>query len=703
MSDRAVEIGVPEAAVPSAGGAPRRQQAPAADRAAPAAFFTGRARELRALREDIDRAGLDTLSGRRAPRSRLLLIAGRPGSGRTALAEALTRELAPGYPDGLLHARLALPDGEQVPTDRVVRDLLADLGEPDPLPGADEDELAQVLRTALDGRRVLLILDDASDPEQVEMLLPDTPGCLVVATGEGPLTGIANVRPCTVGGLEPVAGVRYLTHLAGSTRITCDPRAADALVEECGGLPAALAMAGGWLAANPQAAVADAVERLRDLPPARAAGRPDHHALTRALRFVHEALPSSAARVLRLLALAPAGWIDAPMTSALAGCPVPAARAVLDDLARHGVVRPAGAAAPGLAPLYRVPGCLTPLLDGLARAAERPDELRLARARLVERLVRQLQACRGWAEPAGSPARARLAEIPRELRFGSAGEAAAWLDSRLPALRGAARLALEDGRLDAQVRRLAAALARALLAHRGTEGAAPELYPLHQLVLAVAERGDLQLEKAAALLNLGDLDAGAGRSGEALARYRAALTAARAAADAPLTCRALESLGGTHQELGDWARAADWFERALSLQLSRGELAEEARLYGRLGAVHLLAGDWDAALRRWRAAAAAHRRLRDLPGHARALSEMARVQEYAGRPQESLRTIEEAVELARRAGDDRLGAALQLRMADTFERLGDPLAAGVHRRAAEQLLRDQPDETCEIRISSRRE
>jgi hypothetical protein len=85
---------------------------------------------------------------------------------------------------------------------------------------------------------------------------------------------------------------------------------------------------------------------------------------------------------------------------------------------------------------------------------------------------------------------------------------------------------------------------------------------------------------------------------------------------------------------------------------------------------------------------AGYRRLGDLPAQARALSEAARVQEYAGRHEESLRTCQEAVDWARQAGDVRLQAALQLRLADALDRLGDPAAAGLHRTAAERLLSD---------------
>jgi tetratricopeptide (TPR) repeat protein len=260
---------------------------------------------------------------------------------------------------------------------------------------------------------------------------------------------------------------------------------------------------------------------------------------------------------------------------------------------------------------------------------------------------------------------------------------------RRPALLAAARLAVADGELDTLARRLMAALTRALAAHVGAEAAAPDLYGIHRLVLDVAERRNLPREKAAALLNLADLDARTGRTQEALTRYRAALDAGREARDPYATGRAMESVGGTYQELGDWYRAADWYGRALAQRLTRGERAAAARLHGRIGTVNTYAGRYGDALRSWRSAAAGYRKEGDVAAQARALSEMARVQEYAGRPEESLRTCQEAVEWARQAKDVRLQAALQLRLADTLDRLGDPAAAKLHRGAAERMLGEE--------------
>lgn len=639
--------------------------------------FLGRTRELKELRADIERAGLDTLAGRKAPRARVLLIAGRPGSGRTALAEELVASVAERYDGGVLRARLSEPDGTPVPVENVARDLLTALEVTAPA-GATEDDLAEALRAALADRRALLLLDDAVAAEQVDALLPDTPECLVVAVSGGPLTGIADVRPCTVGGLDTKSALELLSRHTGSVRITVDPRAAEQLVEVCQAHPAALMLAGGWLAARPKAAVADLSKQLH-------AESDEGTPLSRVFKLVHTSLPTPAARILRLLSLAPAGLIDPHTASALAGCSVGGARSTLDDFVALGLLH----AVDSPLPQYEVPGCLHPLIRALAETQDRPAELQLARARMLERTVRLLQSSRAITETDSPEAREKLQGMPRSLRFPTPRAAEDWLRIRRPALLAAARLAVADGELDTLARRLMSQLVRTMVAHFGTKAAAPDLYGLHGLVLDVAERRELPREKAAALLNLADLDAQTGRTREALARYRAALDAGREANDPYATGRAMESVGGAHLELGDYDRAADWFGRALAQRLARDERAEAARLYGRIAAAHTYAGRYGEAVRNWRAALVGHRKNGDVASHARALSELARVQEYAGHPEESLRTCQDAVEWARRAEDVRLQAALQLRIADTLEHLGDPAAAQLHRGAAERLLSEE--------------
>ncbi len=660
------------------------------------AVFLGRRDELSTLRGDTEHAGLHTLAGRPAPRSRVLLIVGRPGTGRTSLAEeyARRREAAGDFADGVLRARLTDPGGTPVPLERTARALLGDLGLVAP-PGAEEDELTAELRAALAAREVLLLLDDVATADQLNELTPDSRVCLVVAVARGPLTGVPDVRPCTVGALGQNAAVQLITRGAGPTRVTVDPRAAESLAERCAHLPAALVLAGGWLAAHPDAAVADAARRLADLESA----APEGDALDRAFRLATSHLSATAARMLRLLALAPAGLADAHTAATLAGCSIGTARTTLAELALLGLVRTAHARPPGpeqpVGPLYAVPGCLEPLLRARLEERERPSDVQLARARMLERTVRQLMACHAATQPPDSDAREWLAGLPGSLRFADEATAAAWLAHRLDALQAASRLAVADGELDTLARRLIAALTAALLAHRGARVAAPELYRLHELVLGVAERQHLARERAAALLNLGDLDAANGRPTAALARYQSALAALRSEgdrADREAVGRVLESIGGTHAELGGWQRAADWYGRALTMAQSRDDRESEARLHGRLGAVLTYDEQWRPALRSWRAAAATHRRRGDTAAQARAVGEAGRVQEYAGWTQDALRTCREALRIAERTDDARLRAALWLRLADCAERLGHKRDADAHRAEADRLL-GPPGET----------
>ncbi|EPJ42275.1 hypothetical protein STAFG_0689 [Streptomyces afghaniensis 772] len=151
--------------------------------------------------------------------------------------------------------------------------------------------------------------------------------------------------------------MELLSRHTGSVRITVDPRAAEGLAEECQGQPAALMLAGGWLAARPKAAVSDLAKQLR-------AEDGEGTALSRVFRLAYAALPATAARMLRLLALAPAGLVDPQTASALVGCSVDSARTTLDGFVALGFLH----AVDSPLPQYEVPGCLHDRLRVLGRA-----------------------------------------------------------------------------------------------------------------------------------------------------------------------------------------------------------------------------------------------------------------------------------------------------------------------------------------------
>ncbi|MFF2145497.1 tetratricopeptide repeat protein [Kitasatospora sp. NPDC058190] len=631
--------------------------------------FAGRRAELAALRA----AATRPVSGR-CP---VLVLAGRPGSGRTALAARFARTVAADYPDGVLFARLSAPDGGRVQPARAARLLLEQL-DPQaavPLPGAVEDGRDEpgcvALREALAGLRVLLVLDDVRDAGQVWPLLADEPGCLVLATTAGPLTGIEDIDPVILGGLDRQASGELLADLVGGTRISCDPVGGADLAEACAARPAALRLMAGWLRGNPEIAVTDAARQLnlvvgeesaaaggkggkagktgrtggaaaeagkkREGPqqsaedkaaepvatpepagdpstwvrpepePAEPVPVPDNDPLIGAFTLVYRTLSRAQARMLRTLTLAPAQTADPRTASALVGCPAAEAAATLAALAERELLGEEAPAGDG-APRYRVPGRLYPRLVRLREREDRPAETELARARLLERLVRLTESARALLDPAGGPGPEPL---PAALRLRSAAQARDWLLGERELLLGAVADAIGQGDLDGSAGRLVTALLRSL----PLTGAAPaDLYRLHELVRTVAERNGRPRRASAALLNLGDLQVAAGRWEQAAAHYRAALEHARTVADEPLCARALEGAASCHRALGDAVRAADWYGRALGLRQSLGDHAAEARLLARVAEAHTAQRRFEEADREYRAALAVLRRIGDERG-----------------------------------------------------------------------------------------
>ncbi|CAM5358684.1 CTP synthase [Streptomyces tanashiensis] len=257
---------------------------------------------------------------------------------------------------------------------------------------------------------------------------------------------------------------------------------------------------------------------------------------------------------------------------------------------------------------YEVRAHLVPLLRAQLEERDRPAEVQLARARMLERTVRLLQSCpcdhrtRGLARPAEagrSAARPALPEHGRGRRLAG---------SRRPVLLASARLAVADGELDTLARRLVAPWS----------GRSPRTGarrpPLRTCTACTAwswtwpSGGGCTAQRAAALLNLADLDARTGRTKDAWPRYRAALDAGRAANDPYATGRAMESVGGSPPGARGLTTGPATGTAAPSPSASPGTSAPRpARLYARLGAAHTYAGRYGEALRNWRAAAAGHR------------------------------------------------------------------------------------------------
>ena len=170
---------------------------------------------------------LDT--GQRASAVVVAALSGTAGVGKTALAVHWAHRVADRFPDGTLYLNLRGFDPflQALDPAEAVRGFLDALGVSPARPSLGLDALVAEYRSAIRGRRMLVVLDNARDAEQVRPLLPGTSGAVVVLTSRNQLTGlvVANgARPYHLELMSPTESYELLVGRLGADRVTATRR-----------------------------------------------------------------------------------------------------------------------------------------------------------------------------------------------------------------------------------------------------------------------------------------------------------------------------------------------------------------------------------------------------------------------------------------------------------------------------------------------
>ncbi|HEU5471742.1 MAG TPA: BTAD domain-containing putative transcriptional regulator [Actinophytocola sp.] len=274
------------------------------------------------------------------------LVAGPPGIGKTALTVRWANQVATKFPDGHIFAGLRGFDPRHPPADpaEVLAQFLLALGvRPDDVP-MDLDERAALYRSLLAERRVLVVLDDARDSDQVRPLLPGgTSSSLVLITSrvrlDGLVAGLA-ARLLVLDTLEAATAERLIEETAGTPIKDTDREHAARLAELCGHLPLALRIVGARLAARPQWSLADLAGELADEHTRLGALDVEgaDTSVRAALDVTYRALRPTLAGTLRLAGMFPGSWLGPYSTAALCGTDLTEARRRLRGLAESFMV-----------------------------------------------------------------------------------------------------------------------------------------------------------------------------------------------------------------------------------------------------------------------------------------------------------------------------------------------------------------------------
>ncbi|MFE2752267.1 ATP-binding protein [Actinosynnema sp. NPDC059335] len=292
--------------------------------------FTGRADELRRLDESLTGDGTAAIT----------VVSGAPGVGKTAVAVRWAHRVSDRFPDGQLYVNLrGFDTTSPVPAHQALDAFVRAFDvAPERIP-TQVDELAALYRSLLASRRVLVVLDNAADVDQVRPLLPGSATCAVVVTSRNRLAGLsagAGAQRVALEALSPVDSVALLRATVGSDRLDAEPEAAAGLAQLCAGLPLALRIAGERVAGSRHHALADLVEQLaaeHDRLDLLAAVDDQVDVVRAAFSWSYRKLPAPAAGMFRRLSWHAGPEFGVPAAAALADLPEPKARRVLEALA----------------------------------------------------------------------------------------------------------------------------------------------------------------------------------------------------------------------------------------------------------------------------------------------------------------------------------------------------------------------------------
>ncbi|MEV5782572.1 NB-ARC domain-containing protein [Streptomyces sp. NPDC052287] len=709
---------------PSAGAADGREEAgrPAELPAAPG--LTGRARDLAAVDEALEQ------------RYGVVTFVGPPGVGKSSLALRVAHDLRGRYPDGQLFAALRGASADPAAPEAVLARFLGAMGVAEDERRGAVENLAARFRSELADRKVLLVLDDARDAEQVAPLLPGDAGCLAVVTSRRVLAGIPGSATHLVGGLDPAEGLALLTEAVGADRAAADPDAAVRIVRACGGLPLALRIAGGRLRARVSWQLADFADQLEDERQRLDALRLGDLAVRASFDASYEELPAVDRLVFRRCGSHPGQIFGSAAAAALAGREPPAVTAALERLVDAQLVE---SPAPGR---YRLHDLLRLFAVERTEAEDTPEVRVATLARLLDLLtghaavgnwladerenvvaaLRQAVAS-GLYEPAWAlasavgPLLSRAEDhVDRLPLWHAAAEAADALDDdprRVRALLQMSYACRNSGdvtaALDSATRALSVAerlggrpaLAEALLCHGE---ALRDLYrfdeaaeALTRAVVLYAELGDEEREIQAGTA-LGALYMAFWHADEAVEVLERAV-ALLPAQDSVQHAWTIGGLSTAYRLSGRRGEAIALNERALRIARAGGGdlFALGYQLAGRAWLAHE-DGRTDDALTDMREMLTVFERMRHSTGAGLALEGIAGIAMAAGRHDDAIEASEAAAVRFDRTGDRVRAGRVRLQQAVALAEGGRTDAAGALWRTADALIGDaEPPEVPRLR------
>ncbi|MGN9786931.1 ATP-binding protein [Nonomuraea sp. ZG12] len=653
-----------------------RQLPPATSR------FIGRDGELAALDRGLDERGPGL--------GAIYAISGMAGIGKTTLALRWAHAVADRFSHGHLYVNLRGfdPSGIPVTPGQALKGFITALGiRSDNIPFELDDQIS-LYRSLLDGRQILVILDNASSTDQVRPLLPGSPTCMTIVTSRnklGALVADHGAAPLAMKLLDGREGLELLIRYLNTERVEREISAAATLVELCGRLPLALSIVGARAAIYnwSLASLAEDLRSERDRLYALDLHDSETTNVTSVFSSSYRSLAPDPARLFRVLGLAPGPEISLAGVVSLADMPLPLTRQLLSVLVEANLVGEL------TRDRYRVHDLLRTFAADQVERDEPAEFRRAAMRRYHDFLLLTADA----ADRRITPNRTRI-DLPASAdslpmpMFSTPIEALNWLETEHANLVESVHHALHHG-LDTHAWCLAWTLG-VYFDRRGH--ASDRLHTSEAALQATTRLGDREAE-ALIRTSMGYAHARIGDFAEAQEQLHEALAILRQLASEIHEANTLIALAIVYEEQDRYREAKEHLERALRLHRRHHEPAGQAHALENLGWCHAHLGEYPAALETCKAALRLFQDLNDHDGEADTLDSLGYTYAELGQHDQALTHYEAALSLWRDMGNRYDEADVLTRIGDSYAASGDQEAAREAWQQALSILEElaQPD------------
>ncbi|MEO3874154.1 tetratricopeptide repeat protein [Nonomuraea sp. B12E4] len=577
--------------------------------------------------------------------AQVILVVGGAGVGKTTLAVHWAHRVAERFPDGQLF--LDLRGFDQAPpmtTAEALPRLIRALGWPvQDIPVELEAQIG-LYRSILAGQRVLVVLDNAAEPDQIRSLIPPEAGSRMLVTSRDRLSGLVALESAgsvTLDVLDQDEAIDLLAETIGKDRVRSEPQTAARLAELCARLPLALRVAGAKVAGSPHKTLAQYVAELGDhdlLSHLEVEG--DRRTAVRgAVGRSHEALAPAGRRLFRLIGLVPNTGVTVAGAAALSGYSPADTAKLLDDLARVHLMN----AGPDR---YTCHDLLVTYAAERAEEEDPPAEREAAINRYFDFYLRTIVAVGEHVDAcAVKPAPDGPVTEVMPLTFGSMADAKDWLYREWNTIAALIARAAERGPYF-----MAWRLADALRDVLPWNWPVPESLRIAELGLKAARIEQDSMGQGAMLLCIGyaqwriaDLDA-------AIDAYRQALPFLRRVGWRTGESAVLRASGVALAQAGAPEQAIGRFRRALAIDRELGNRAGEASSLGNLASLYLDLGRLHDSEARHRQALAAAIQIGTRRLEAVVLTNLGVIQREMGRLEDAFATLSKSWSVGREIG-----------------------------------------------------